>query len=247
MLKLEVVESIEKFQSLKKEWDNLLDRSSSENIFLTWEWQFNWWKFFNNNKKLCIILCRSEAGELLGIAPLYITNVKIIKFISYNELRVIGYGDYATSEYLDFICVKGKEEEIIKSIFQFILKSLNSWHIFMLADISEDSIAKMVMNARYLKQIKVYNLIKERRHLCPVIKLSLDWDSYINGLSKLMRRDLRACRRKLEQNFKVEVIKIENINNNDEAFKHLQSLYAFRRIARKENNKYELKHYKDFP
>ena len=134
MLKYELINSTKDFKSLKTEWNNLLDNSNVDNIFLTWEWQFNWWNAFNSNKTLSIILIRNSENKLVGIAPLYISKRILLRIASFYELRFIGYGNRATSEYLNFICEESKEKELVEYLMQIIFNDLKQWHIFSICD-----------------------------------------------------------------------------------------------------------------
>ncbi|MDP1853770.1 MAG: GNAT family N-acetyltransferase [Candidatus Omnitrophota bacterium] len=245
MFKLEIIDCLEKFSHLREEWDNLLDNSSADNIFLTWEWQFNWWKAFSGGKKLHIILARNETGELMGIAPLYIARKKIINLIPYNELKFIGTGNETTSEYLDFICYKGNEEDVLIALLKLSSNGLATAHILFLSDMLEDSQSKNHILG-YINKNGFSYLIKEERPFCPTIKPSSNWEAYVQGLPKFMRRNLRSSVRKLEQSFKVEVAKFDDIRNANGAFEHFQRLYADRRNQKNEKNKYISESYKNF-
>ena len=165
MLKLEIIDCLEKFRALREEWDNLLDNSNADNIFLTWEWQFNWWKAFSSGKKLHIILARDETGKLMGIAPLYIARKKIINLLPYDELRFIGSGNEASSEYLDFICYKGKEEDVLNTLLKLSSNGLAPAHMLFFSDMLEDSQSKNHI-LDYINKNKFRYLTKEERPFC---------------------------------------------------------------------------------
>lgn len=245
MLKLEIIDSLEKFSALRDDWDNLLDNSSADNIFLTWEWQFNWWKAFSGGRKLHIILARNETGKLMGIAPLYIARKNIINLIPYNELGFIGSGNETTSEYLDFICYKGNEEEVLSALLKLSSSGLATTHMLLLSDMPEDSQSKNHILG-YINKNRFSYLIKEERPFCPTIKPSSNWETYVQGLPKFMRRNLRSSLRKLEKDFTIELRKFNDISNSNGAFEHFQRLYADRRKQKSEKNKYTSETYKIF-
>lgn len=244
MLKLETINSLEKFSALREEWDSLLDNSSADNIFLTWEWQFNWWQAFQEGKKLNIILAYDEKGKLLGIAPLYAIKKRILNCIPYYELRFIGSGNEATSEYLDFICYKGKEEEALSTLLRLSSNGFVPVHMLLLSDMFEDSQSKNYILG-YINKNGFRYLIKEERPFCPTIKPSSNWEAYVQGLPKFMRRNLRSSLRKLEKDFTIELSKFSDIGNNG-AFEHFQRLYADRRKQKSEKNKYASESYRIF-
>ena len=90
------------FKALKDEWNQLLSSSYSNSVFLTWEWLYTWWKYYNYSKKLFIVTVRDKEGALLGIAPMCITEVKSNGLTSMKTLTFLGTGEVC-SEYLDFI------------------------------------------------------------------------------------------------------------------------------------------------
>ena len=67
---LRVINSIESFENLRDEWNELYAECQSTTIFLSWDWMFTWWDVFNTsiNSKL-FILCVYEKEQLIGLAP----------------------------------------------------------------------------------------------------------------------------------------------------------------------------------
>ena len=117
-MNIEVIKDIERFRSLKDEWDGLLDNSSADNIFLTWEWLYTWWSVFGKEDDLFILLYRDGSEALQGILPLYIKKKRILNIIFIKELRFIGYGASVSSEYLNFISLPNLENEYFWFPFQ---------------------------------------------------------------------------------------------------------------------------------
>jgi hypothetical protein len=42
-------------QKLSRNWNSLLVNSSSDTIFLTWEWIESWWKNYGSNRPLFVL------------------------------------------------------------------------------------------------------------------------------------------------------------------------------------------------
>src|SRR5260221_11509290 len=68
VMKLETVQSVEKFMSLRDEWNELVGRSATGFITQTWEWLFTWWEVFGEGRALHIVLAR-DGERLVGIPP----------------------------------------------------------------------------------------------------------------------------------------------------------------------------------
>lgn len=71
MITVKTIRDVEEFARLKDPWNTLLENTSRESTFLTWEWLFTWWNHFNNGNELCLLLAFEE-NELVGIAPMMI-------------------------------------------------------------------------------------------------------------------------------------------------------------------------------
>ena len=70
-------------------WNELLQQSSSDVVFLTWHWQKVWWDVFGRGELLLIVAEKDQ--EPVAIAPL---------FADSGMVYFVGSGG---SDYLDFI------------------------------------------------------------------------------------------------------------------------------------------------
>src|SRR5712692_6709870 len=96
-MRIESFQSPDVFTSLKSEWNELLRRSTSNTLFLTWEFQSTWWSCFGAGLELRVLTARCDDGPLLAIAPLYLDRHETGR----TNLRLIGGVEVA--DYLDFI------------------------------------------------------------------------------------------------------------------------------------------------
>ena len=56
------------FRSLEHGWNGLLQESTANTIFLTWEWLYTWFRHLNGDRRLCI-LSISQGEETIGLIP----------------------------------------------------------------------------------------------------------------------------------------------------------------------------------
>ena len=118
----------ETFRNSRSEWDDLLKRSSCDQLFLSWEWLFPWWETFSDrdSMQLYILAARNAAGTLIGVAPLYIHEIKVKGLISSRILQFIGncWRGRSTmrTELMEFImddsCSQFAAMQFYKSIFK---------------------------------------------------------------------------------------------------------------------------------
>lgn len=61
--------SYEEFLENKSLWNNTLQRSVDNNLFLTWEWLSNWWKHYKDNREFLLVYI-ADGDKMLAAAPL---------------------------------------------------------------------------------------------------------------------------------------------------------------------------------
>jgi hypothetical protein len=82
------------FDQLKSQWQQLLDNSPVDKLFMSWLWMNTWWHTWKEkiretyNTELAIILIKKD-DELVGIIPLY-KITKSFAFITYTEYQLLG-------------------------------------------------------------------------------------------------------------------------------------------------------------
>lgn len=175
------------FYSLDNFWNSLLIKSNNKNIFSLHCWQKNYWKYFRRGLSLFILICKRK-GEIVGILPLTLDRTKTIQFL--------GSG---VSDYLDIICLKGEEKEIVKAYFNFLISNSKIWNFIKLENIPEDS---------YLLKCNIeadkFSMIVTPVEACPYICLPESYEEYLKSLGKKTRFNLNYYRRAIMKKFKVE-------------------------------------------
>ncbi len=113
-------------QELASDWEKLLCASSSNTIFLTWDWITAWWSAYGAPGELRILTAYDDNGTLCGIAPLraqtkrrYGQKVSVWSFIG------AGSND---SDYLDCIVASGCEEWVMAAFRQHWVDGPGSRH-----------------------------------------------------------------------------------------------------------------------
>lgn len=65
-----IVESLEEFREMEGEWNDLLEESGVDSVFLTFEWILSWLETLGLERKL--LLVRGEGKDWKGFFPLYL-------------------------------------------------------------------------------------------------------------------------------------------------------------------------------
>jgi len=189
------------FYEMQQEWNELLENSAANTLFLTWEWQSLWWKTWAKifSLSLNIITIRNRNNVLLGIAPLYSHNCYIAKVIPCKQLQFIGnsskIGTSVRSEFLDFIVHHDDSQKIIKAILAAIDNDY-SWDKIIFADMITKSETFAAISSRNAFKRKTYNrsILKDTGiRIGTTEKLS----TYVEALSKSVRRSYFSRRNRI--------------------------------------------------
>ncbi len=190
------------FSGLKEKWNDLLKKSNSNTIFLTWEWVHSWWEVYSEMKSLLLIVAE-EDGRLLGIAPLYATRAR------YFGIRPLSHVEFMCtvgpcSEYLDFIVMKGLEKEIIYAMMDklFSIQGL-SWDVLNLTSIKADSV-NLIWIKKYGDEkgyrYEIYNT-RESRY----IPLPQTFDGFMAGLTRKQRYNSKLYKKILSEKYEMSL------------------------------------------
>jgi CelD/BcsL family acetyltransferase involved in cellulose biosynthesis len=222
MLFIEEITETENLKSLANQWNNILSQSESDNIFLTWEWVFNWWQVYGKGKELRVLVVRDQHEDIAAIAPLYSHAQTFLGSLSVNEIRFLGTGEDVSPDYLDFIIRKGFENEAIDTLMRY-LAAENGWDILHLTDMLSTSVTTGV-----IRKVAVDNGLKvekSERAVCPFIRLLPDWDEYIGSLSKNMRFNIKRRMRNLEKDFRTRYFVWQDMEGLEYVMGKLASLH----------------------
>ncbi len=213
MLTVRETSSDKDFYALRSAWNDLLLKSRSNNLFLTWEWLYNWWETFGSHNELRILQVR-ENENLIGIAPFFVTGNRDggRKQINFLGSQRVG------SDYLDLILLKGQEQETLSAIFDYLLADRNSRPVMNLTDIPENSRCIDLIKNNYRDR---FYILRKDHTLCPYITLPESYEAFLKSLSSNMRYNIRRKRRRFENKFKGEFVIIRKKSELDRSIGEL--------------------------
>lgn len=196
-MEIQLLRTVEDFEKIRAEWDNLLEKSGSQSVFLTWEWLYYWWIHFNTDKELLILVARNKkSSEILGIAPFCIQRKMIMGFIPVRAIKFLGT-ETVHSDFLDFIMLPGLETEILGAVYEYLNKNNNLWDIVEVTDVEENSDSLNFFRKRADGKYKISESIAQR---CPYISLPDSYDLLSQSLSRNMRENLKRKTKRIENN-----------------------------------------------
>jgi len=132
-LDIERIQDMSFLETIRDDWNALLQKSGTKTIELSWEWQTTYWRHFNENAELFVLIIR-EAHIIVAIVPLKLTHTKELG-MDVRRLEIIAA---AESNYQDLIIGKN-DTDILTCVFDYLLKCSASWDILLLYHIPEAS------------------------------------------------------------------------------------------------------------
>lgn len=171
------------FDQIRAQWQELLGRSSVNNLYITPVWQELWWSAFQNGRSLAGFYLTDAAGEVTAIASLSRAE---------DQYSLLGNSD--TFDYNDFIVAAGAEEIFYPALLDTI--SANGATRLDLYSISEESPTLAILPD--LARANGYAVNVAEEDVAPRIELADTWDDYLAGLSKKDRHELRRKLRRLD-------------------------------------------------
>lgn len=123
MLEVAVLRTDAEFDTLQREWDDLLESSDQQVFFLRWHWVRSWWRFYAPAVGcLRLVACRA-GGRLVGLAPLYEERTRYLGLLAVREVRFLGTGGLRISEHVDIIARRGAEAEVGRAVAESLRRS----------------------------------------------------------------------------------------------------------------------------
>ena len=207
ILRIETIRELHGVTRLRDEWRGLQARCPNATPFQTWEWNQAWITHFGARKRPLVLLFRSETGELLGIAPLYVS------FHLGTPLRRLAWMGTGASDYMDALTLPEHSDSIAAFLRHYLKNDLRGWDIADLQQLRDDSplLKKTEVRSQKTENRKQKTEVKRRKldeaesclpmEPCPHLKLPETWEEVTAGLGKKMRSNLGYYARLLTKTF----------------------------------------------
>ncbi len=183
-------------------WNELVRKSSSDVIFLTWQWQKVWWEVFGRGKLLLIVAEQNDM--LITIAPLFADGQMIF---------FVGSGG---SDYLNFIG-KIDDANIIEGILSVAIKKVPDFLGFRFYHVADQTATGTVLFA--VAEKMGYKLFDEGELPSPRLELK---KFPVQSLEATKKKSLIRHENWFKKNGDV---KVEHLKTFDEILPHLEEFF----------------------
>lgn len=180
---------------LESEWGFLLDSNPVHVPFLKYAYQKIWWETRGGGEwpeaTLALITAR-EKGKLVGVAPLFSARQKD------GTPALFNLGSIEVSDYLDLLVLPEFRDAFISGLLETLpTLPIPAWvnlNLYNLLDLSPTLPAMQTVSARM-----GWTMTVEKLQHCPYIPLPADWESYLAGIDKKQRHEIRRKMRRAEE------------------------------------------------
>lgn len=218
-LRSEWIHTQEGFDRLQQDWQTLFAQTGSRNAFLVHGWMATWWKHWGDQAKLAIVAVRNQQGELLGLAPFYISRVRGLRRLGFLADARVG------SDYLGILMHPAYEAGVTGEVVRALAAHRKQWDYLEFQD-AQDS----PQFNRFADALEASGMTQRRMDasVCPFAELPPTVEAYLGSLSGGWRRDYGRRNRVLERENGVEFVALTSREDMERAFPDLVRLHGMR-------------------
>lgn len=193
---LNVLSTSTELESIASEWTALLQESARDVPFLQPAYLNRWWQTRGGGEwsqaQLQTVVARADTGQLLGIAPFFLS--------PHNDGRptLLLLGSIEISDYLDLVVRPQDLDPFIQALFEYLAgPQAPAWQVLDLYNLLEDSPTLPALQAGAQRQH--WRCTLEPLQHCPYIQLPGNWETYLAGIDKKQRHEIRRKMRRLQE------------------------------------------------
>jgi len=219
-IRIRHIQNLEEFESLRSQWDGLLESRPRKTIFLTWEWLTAWWKHYRGNRELWLITAW-DGDNLMGAAPLMKTNAW--KYgLCFRLLHSLGSPNCDESDFL----IRNDSLEIAKALCDYLYEQHGQWDALELNEF-ESKTATCDLILDYFNESGC--VIHANANFHYHIPIQSVWDVYWKKLSKNLRHNIERRLRRAQELHQVD---FKYIHGNQLTWDHFETIFE---VSRKGN------------
>ncbi len=233
-MRVHCLTSFDDLTPLAADWQRLSDGMP----FRSWTWLSHWWRHYGpqsnadrRRTQLSVLCVLDHADAVVGIAPWYLHHSPVYGSV----LRPLGSGEVC-SDYLSVLCQPNQQEAVADVLAEYLVNGTRTSGVntlqWDLLDFDGIEATDGPMNS-LIGCLEMAGCIVDRRPglSCWRLPLPLDWESYVVGLSRNLRRDVRRLERELLDNGRAILRGVTRLDELPDAMNILVELHQRRRAT----------------
>jgi CelD/BcsL family acetyltransferase involved in cellulose biosynthesis len=214
--------SEKEFLDVKHEWNSLLEKSVTNEVFLLWEWMYSWWEVFKDaSRELYLLRGKNPMGETIGIAPFYLQKQTLFGTHKRNIIRFCSSLE-TYPDHLDIIAMKEYEHLFSEAVLKYLIQNDKDWDLIKLDGVHENSILKKYLTSTPTKG-KGLIMTSTPDSKCPYLVIDKSFEDYLRSFSPKKRQTLLRKRRILLEREKAI---FKTVRCDEEPEKYILELFA---------------------
>ncbi len=202
------------FDALAREWNALVDASSSRPFFMRLDWQTVWWENLGLGDKWITAYHRTDTGELVGILPLYRLSGADSHHAGQIQLSIVGCIE--VSDYLDVIVRQGWEVPVYHAFLAWLDSAdAPTWDVVDLCNLPHNSSTYRVLpQIARCRQMRVQVFQED---VAPAVHLPTTYEGYLQDqVDKKQRHEIRRKQRRIERSTEIGLYVVGPEHNLDQ-------------------------------
>ena len=188
--------SFETLEPLATKWNALVETGVTNAPFLRYEYLSTWWSTkgggeWEQASQLAVITA-CEASQLVGIAPLFLTTNRD------RQTALMLLGSIEISDYLDLIVSPDRHHAFVSGLLSWLKSDFSSgWQILDWYNLPENSPSLAALKTSAAENN--WDFAEDIYQPSPFIHLPGDFETYLNGIDKKQRPEIRRKIRRAEE------------------------------------------------
>lgn len=195
--RLSVVDSPEELDRLGERWSDLFEECEDASLFTSWEWMSTWWRHYQRRWRLRVLVATDGAGRLVGIAP-FVRRRRLLGPLPVRCLSFMAM-DGAFGSHLDLVSRSESRDSFGRLVIDYFNDHRRQWDVIDVRGLASTSSLGAQLDLEYGRGWE------PAERVCPYVPLAGDWEQYLQGLKKQVRRNLRYFTRLLEKEQDAEI------------------------------------------
>lgn len=236
-MKIEILDDWNKVSLLEREWNRLLACSKANTLFLTWEWISAWREAGGETNTPFVICARDSSGKLVGIAPFYVSLLRLSGVVPYRTLRFLA--DTRTgAEYPDLIVHPTAEQYVTHCLVDALVRSGEEWDCLWMPSVAgwTGAVDRVLQP---FQEYGLFSLVRPCEFSC--VELPDTMDAYFGSLSTSRQEHFRGDIRRFSKRQHVTIKRCETLDQVPAVLDALFELHYQRWRSRGEEGSFRRK------
>jgi len=214
--------SIEALAAYRKAWDTLAEMDPKDGFFRSWDWQLLWLKHFSPANSLFTIIV-TEDDKVKAILPMAFYKIRILPKLYCTVLGFMGR-EIVTGDYLDILCEFRDKQPVLNHVVSWILAQKMNFSLLLFGEVL---VTDPVWESKK-KLLCGHPVRQQERRTCPYITLPLNYNAYLQSLSKKFRSNVRYYTKKILESLGGQITVVSDAEQIKEGLGDLFSLHIKR-------------------